>query len=75
MQSKNLSKYVTTFNYIDKILVFLNTTAGGVSIISHATVVGAPAGITSDVFFIVFSLVTGIIKRNKKKQQETKRKT
>ena len=39
--SKKLSKYVSTFNYIDKILIVLNATAGGVCIISHATVVGA----------------------------------
>ena len=31
---KKLSKYVTTFDYIDKILNVLSTTTGGVSIIS-----------------------------------------
>ena len=36
--SKKLSKYVTTFNYIDKILIVLNAATGGVCIISHATV-------------------------------------
>ena len=40
--SKKLNKYVITFNYIDKILIVLNATPGGVCIISHATVVGAP---------------------------------
>ena len=40
--SKKLSKYVTTFNYIDKILIVLNATTGGICIISHASVVGAP---------------------------------
>ena len=39
--SKKISKYVSTFNYIDKILIALNATTGGVCIISHATV-GAP---------------------------------
>ena len=33
--SKKLSKYVTTFNYIDKILIVLNAATGGVCIISH----------------------------------------
>ena len=42
LSSKKLNKYVTTFNYIDKILTVLNATTGGLSIISHATVVGAP---------------------------------
>ena len=45
--SKKLSKYVNTFSYIDKILIVLNTTTGGVCIISHATVVGVPVGIAS----------------------------
>ena len=74
--SKKLSKYVTTFNYIDKILIVLNATTEGVCIISHATVVGAPVGIASAGFTIVFSLATGIIKkllsttRNKKKKHD-----
>ena len=42
LYSKKLSKYVSAFNYIDKIFIVLNATTGGVSIISHATVVGAP---------------------------------
>ena len=53
--SKKLSKYVTTFNYIDKILIVLNATTGGACIISHATVVGAPVGIASAGFTIVFA--------------------
>ena len=40
--SKKLNKYVTTFNYIDKILIVLNATTGGICIISHASVVRAP---------------------------------
>ena len=74
--SKKLSKYVTTFNYMDKILIVLNATTGGVCIISHATVVGAPVGIASAGFTIVFSLTTGMIKkllkttRNKKEKHD-----
>ena len=74
--SKKLSKYVSAFDYIDKILIILNATTGGVCIISHATVVGAPVGIASAGFTIVFSLATGIIKkllkttRNKKKKHD-----
>ena len=47
-----------------------------VSIISFTTVIGAPAGITSAKFTLVFSLTTGIIKtllsitRNKKKKHD-----
>ena len=70
---KKLSKYVTTFDYIDKILTVLSATTGGVSIISFASVVGATVGIASASFTLLFC-VTGIIKkllsitRNKKKK-------
>ena len=57
--SKKLSKYVTAFDYIDKILIVLSATTGGVCIVSHATVVGAPVRIASAGFTIVFSLATG----------------
>ena len=71
---KKLSKYVTAFDYIDKILIALSATSGGVCIISSASVVGAPAGIAGAGFTLIFSLTTGIIKkllsitRNKKKK-------
>ena len=60
--SKKLSKYVSAFDNIDKIFIVLNATIGGVCIISHATVVGAPVEIASAGFTIVFSLATGKIK-------------
>ena len=60
--SKKLSKYVSTFNYIGKILIVLNTTTGKVCIISHASVIGAAIGIASAGFTIVFALATGIIR-------------
>ena len=71
--SKKLSKYVTAFDYIDKILIVLSATSSGVCIISYASFVGAPVGIASASFTLSFSLTTGIIKkllsiaRNKKK--------
>ena len=71
-----MSKYVTAFNYIGKILIVLNAATGRVCITSHATVVGAPVGIAGAGFIIVFSLATGIIKkllkttRNKKKKHD-----
>ena len=40
--SKKLSKYVTTFDYIGKILIVLSATISRVSIISFASIVGAP---------------------------------
>ena len=74
--SKKLSKYVTAFDYADKILILLSTTGSGVWIISSASVVGAPVGIASASFTLIFSLTTGIIKkllsitRNKKKHDK-----
>ena len=74
--SKTLSKYVTAFDYIDKVLIVLSATSCRVSIISFTNVVGAPVGIASASFTLIFSLTTGIIKkllsitRNKKKKHD-----
>ena len=74
--SKKLSKYVTTFDYIDKILIVLSATSSGVSIISFTSIVGAPVGIASASLTLFFSLTTGIVKkllnktRNKKKKHD-----
>ena len=62
--SKKLNKYVTIFDYIDKILIILSATIGGVSIISFTSVIGAPVGIASASFPLIFSLTTGIVKKN-----------
>ena len=45
--SKKLNRYVTIFDYIDKILIILSGTTGGISIISSTIVIGAPVGIAS----------------------------
>ena len=37
--SKKLNKYITTFDYIDKILIILSAASGGVSIISFTSIV------------------------------------
>ena len=44
---KKWSKYVTAFDYIDKFLIALSATTGGISICSFVSVVGAPVGIAS----------------------------
>ena len=72
-QSKKLSRYVTIFDYIDKILVILSATTGGISIASFTAAIGAPV---NTVFILIFSLTTGIVKKllnmtiNKKKKHE-----
>ena len=61
--SKKLNKYVTAFDYIDKVLIALSAASGGVSIISFTSVAGAPVGIASASFPLIFSLTTGIVKK------------
>ena len=72
--SKKVNKYVTTFNYIGKILILLNARTGRICIISHARVVGAPIGIASAGFTIVFSLATRITKKLLKTAKDKKKK-
>ena len=61
--SKKLSKYVTAFDNADKVLIVLSTASGGVSIISFTNIVGAPVGIASARFALIFSLATGIVQK------------
>ena len=61
--SKKLNKYVTAFDYIDKILIVLSATSSGVSIISFTSIVGAPVGIASASLTLFFCLTTGITKK------------
>ena len=72
--SKKLSKYVTTFDYIDKISITLSAATGGISIISFTSTIGVPAGIASASFTLIFSIITGIIKKiikyNKKQKEK-----
>ena len=74
--SKKLSKYVTAFDYIDKILIVLSAASGGVFIFLSVSVVGAPIGIAGASFTLFFSPTTEIIKkllsitRNKKKKHD-----
>ena len=60
--SKKLSNYVAAFHYTDKILIVLSVTTGGVSICLFTSIVGAPFGIPSASFTLIFSLKTGVTK-------------
>ena len=74
--SKKLNKYVTVFDYTDKILIILSATSGGVSIFSFPSIAGAPVGIASAIFTLIFSITKGVIKkvlnitRNNKKKRD-----
>ena len=47
LMSKNLSKCIASFDYLDKSFIFVYVATGSVSIASFATAIGAPVGITS----------------------------
>ena len=78
IKDKYIGKYIAAFDYIDKILIVLNATTEGVSIISFTTIFSAPVVIASASFTLIFSLSTGIIKkvlnitRKKKKKKHDK---
>ena len=61
--NKKLNKHVTAFDFIDKDLIVLSATTGRVSIISFTTIIGAPVGIASVRFTLIFSITTGIVKK------------
>ena len=71
--SKKISKYVASFDYIDKILIVLSATTGGVSICSFTSVVWAPVGIASASFTLIFfsnNRNSQKITKHSKKQKE-----
>ena len=74
LMSKNLSKYIASFDYLDKSLIVLSVATGSISIASFATAIGAPVGLMSASCSLAFSVTTGFIKkflktiRNKKKK-------
>ena len=73
--SKNLSKYISAWDYFDKSLNVLPILSGSISIASFAGVIGVPAGIIGASWGFTFAITSGFIKkflktiRNKKKKQ------
>ena len=65
--SKRLSKYISSFDYLDKSLIVLSVTSGSISVASFANVIGAPVGKGTASFRIAFSITTGIVKKLKRK--------
>ena len=52
--SRKLNKYVTAFDYIDRILIVLSATSSGISIIPFTSIAGAPVGIASASLTLIF---------------------
>ena len=60
---KRLSKYIASFDYFEKFLIFLSAISGSISTASFVTVTGAPVAVASSGFSLVFSMSTGIVKK------------
>ena len=75
LMSKRLSKYIASFDYFGKSLIVLSATTGSISIASVAAVIGAPVGMASASFSLVFSISTGIVKELLKTTRKKKEKT
>ena len=75
VMSKKLTKYIAVFDYIDKALIVLSATSGGIFIISFVSAIGVPVGIASARVTLVFSLTTRIIQKLLKITRNKKKKT
>ena len=77
LMSKSFSKYIASFEYLDKSLIVLSVATGSISITSFETAIGAPVGIMSASCSLAFSISTGFVKkllktiRNKNKKHNT----
>ena len=78
LMSKNLSKYIVSFDYLDKSLIISSVATGNISIASFAIAIGVPVGIMSASCSLAFSITTGFVKRflktirNKNKKNKIK---
>ena len=63
LMSKNLSKYITSFDYLNKSLIVLSVSTGSISIASFATAIGAPVVTMSASCSLAFSITTGFVKK------------
>ena len=72
--SKTISKYIAAFDYFDKNSIVLSATSGRISISSFTSLIRVPVGIASASFSLVFSLTTGIIKKQLKMTRNKKKK-
>ena len=71
---KKLNKYIVSFDYLDKIFIALSASFGTLSIASHASVVGTPAGIAGSSLTLIFTIGTDISKSLLKVTKKRKKK-
>ena len=72
--SKNLSKYIATLDYFDKLLNVVSILSGSISIASFASVIGVPAGVIGTSCGFTFSITSGFVKRFLKTIRNKKKK-
>ena len=75
LMSKNLSKYIASFDYLDKSLINLSVATDSISITSVATAIRAPVGIMSESCSLAFSITTLFIKKFLKTIKNKKKNT
>ena len=74
ISKKRFSKYIASFDYLDKFLIALSVASGAVSIEPFACVIGALVGTASASFIFEFLSTTGIINKLLKATQNKKKK-
>ena len=52
--NKKLNKYIAVLDYFDNTFIVLSATSGGISIIYFASIIGAPVGIASASFSLIY---------------------
>ena len=72
--TKNLSKYISSFEHFDKSLIFLSVATGSISLASFVTVAGALVGIMSASCSLIFSITIGFVKKLLKTTRNKKQK-
>ena len=76
LMSKNHSKYIASFEYLDKSSIVLSVVTCRIYIASFATAIKEPVGIMSASCSLAFSVTTGFVKKflktitNKKKKHK-----
>ena len=75
--AKKINKYIVACDNADKVFITLSASFGTLSIASHATVVGIPAGIAGASLNLIFTVTTGVVKKllnitRKKKKKHNK---
>ena len=69
---KTISKHIVAFDYADKLFITLSASFGTLSFVSHATVVGIPVGIARASLTVIFTVTTGVVKKNVKREKRRK---